>query len=184
MAKSNSIITTEVLPGAIRFVVKGAGDMTLELAKVSDACKAHAAVHGFVQRISDAAAISRDKTTGASASPADKFTAMRRLIDHYETGTTEWTRVAEGGPQGGMLFEALCEMYGHMKAPSEIRAWLDGLSAKEQTALREDDEVAPVIARIKAAKQAAIPPEARVDTKGMLAGLKAPTTPTEEIPAA
>lgn len=140
---------------------------------------AYAAFHGFKQRFVDAAAMSKDTKDGSAASPATKAKAIKALIDWYETGTDKWSRVSEGGPKGGFLFEALCKAYGHMKAPSEIRAWLDGLSAKEEAALREDDTIAPVIAALKAAK--AKPIIAGVDTKGLLAGLTVAPAPADAL---
>lgn len=168
--KANSIIGTEVLPGGfIRFVVKGAGDRTLDLNRVHEANKEHAAIHGFIQRISDAAAIGRNPDNGQAASPADKLEAMSRLIEHYESGTPDWSRVREAGPKGGYLFEALCRLYAISKTPEQIRAYLDGLTDKQQAALREDDTVAPVIAEIKKEKAKDAP---KMDTKALLDGLK------------
>lgn len=168
--KANSIIGTEILPdNVIRFVVKGAGDVMLDLSKVHADNLQHAAIHGFIQRISDAAALPRDTTNGQPASPEAKLTAMKRLVDHYESGTEKWSRVSEAGPRGGYLFEALCRMYAVSRTADQIRAYLDGLSDKEQAALREDDEVAPVIAEIKKEKAKDQP---KMDTKGLLAALK------------
>lgn len=174
MARSNSVITTEPMIEngqeiGIVFRVKGAGYVPFDLRKVHPNNAQHAAMHGFIQRISDAAAMSRDTKTGEAASPADKLEAMRRLVAHYESGTPEWSRVREAGPKGGLLFDALCEVYGHKKAPTEIREWLDTLSDKEQAALREDDTIAPVIARIKAERAKDAP---KMDTKAILAGLQ------------
>lgn len=167
--KANATIGTEILPGnTIRFHVKGAGFVDMRLDAVSESNKDRAMIHGFIQRISDAAAIGRDPETGKAADPATKLEAMSRLVAHYETGTTEWSRVQAAGPRGGLLFEALCRMYPD-KAADAIRTYLDGLSDKQQAALREDDEVAPVIAAIKAEKAKDQP---KMDTKGLLAGLK------------
>ena len=173
--KANSIIGTEVLtyPGgeahSIRFVVKGAGEVTLDLERISPANKSRAMVHGFIQRVSDGAALSRDAKTGLPATAADKLAAMSRLVDHYASGTEQWSLVAAGGVQGGLLFEALCEANPDQSA-EDIRAWLDARSDKEQAALREDDSIAPIIARIKAERAKDKP---KMDTKGLLASLKA-----------
>lgn len=164
---------------AVSFEVRGLDTLTLTMSKLHPDIIRRAACVGMAQvRIVDAAAIPAARKDGTII-PADERTAMKhaamaRLIEHYETGTDKWSRVSEAGPTGGYLFEALCEMYGHMKAPSEIRAYLDGLSDKEQSALREDDEVSPIIAKLKAAKLAAIPADQRVNTKGLLDTLKAP----------
>lgn len=181
MAKDSTVQVTMAEDGSVQVRVRGAHEdgsdavMVLDMAKVSATVKAYAAFHGMKQRLVDAAAMSKDTKDGSAASPATKADAIRKLVDFYATGTEKWSRVSEGGPKGGFLFEALCKVYGHMKAPSEIRAWLDGLSDKEQAALREDDTIAPVIAELKAAKPK---PASTVDTKSLLAGLKpADSTP-------
>src|SRR3954463_5945761 len=131
--------------------------MTFNPTLAHAANRTYAEFHGWKQRLVDTAAMSKDTKTGLPATPAEKVEAIKALIAHYESGTEKWSRVAEGGPKGGFLYEALCKVYGHKKAPSEIRAWLDGLDDKQQAALREDDTIAPVIAEIKAAKAKAKP---------------------------
>lgn len=168
---------------SVSFAVNdGQPDIVLDMTKLHPAVVERAACVGMAQvRIVDAAAIPMTRKDG-SIIPADERTALKRakmqaLVDHYMTGTSLWSRVTEAGPQGGFLFEALCKVYGHMKAPTEIRAWLDGLSEKEQSALRDDDTIAPVIAELKKAKSAGKP---AVDTKSLLAALK----PADDAPAA
>ena len=102
--KSNSVIThlvTELDDGnmTITFNVRDAGEVVLNTSRLHDDIMQRAAVHGLIQRISDAAALSRDADTGKSASPADKLAAMQALVSHYETGTSEWKRAGTG--EGG-----------------------------------------------------------------------------------
>lgn len=182
MARSNSVISTATLDtGIIRFDVKDAGTLDFDPTKAAQSNRLHAEIHGWIQRISDAAALSRDTKTGQSATPAEKLEAMRALVEYYETGATDWSRVRTAGEKGGFLFEALCRVFAD-KTPDEIRAFLDGLSTKEQAALREDDTVAPVITAIKAERSKDAP---KLDTKGILAGLTAPAAPApDQTPAA
>src|SRR5258706_8379776 len=92
-AQSNFTITTdrERPDGRILFRVKGAGEFTFAPAKASEANRARALRHGFVQRLSDAAAKSRDTATGQPASPASKLAAMQTLATHYESGAEGWS---------------------------------------------------------------------------------------------
>lgn len=177
MAKANAVVTckpewTDGKLTAVVYGVAGMDDIRMDLAAVHQSNRDYAEFHGWKQRGVDTAAISRDPKTGQAASPADKRDAIAKLVDHYMSGSEKWSRVAEGDAKGGLLFDALCRVYGHMKAPSEIRAWLDGLTDKQQAALREDDEIAPVIATIKRERAAAGEGE-KVDTKGLLGTLKA-----------
>lgn len=166
----------------VTFKVIGHADIVLEMDKLSEAVKLRAACVGMAQvRIVDAAAIGMTDKAGAIIPAAEriatKHSRMAELVAHYMTGTVEWSRVkASAGPSGGYLFEALCEMFP-AKTPVDIRAYLDGLSDKQQAALREDDTVSPIIAKIKVAKSAGQP---KLDTKALLGGLEAAEVPPSE----
>jgi hypothetical protein len=111
--KSNSVVTTQHLEsGAIRFDVLGAGSVTFDPTKADPSNRTYAETHGWVQRISDAAAISRDPETGKPASPADKLAAMQTLVDHYESGSEEWSRVGQGGGGKSLTIEAIARIKG------------------------------------------------------------------------
>lgn len=176
--KSNQQIdpVVDVQAGTVTIAIAdGLPPIVFEASKCAPSIMARAALVGMAQvRLIDAAAIGMtDKKTGAII-PAEQRLAMKReriqaLVDHYHTGTEEWSRVREAsGVRGGFLFEALCEMYEGKQTPEQVRAFLDGLTDKEQAALREDDEVVPVIARIKAKRNEGQP---KLDTKGILGKL-------------
>lgn len=93
--KSNSVVTHSMQDGKIVFTVRDAGKLTFDPDKVSAENRARAMIHGFVQRISDGAALSRDTTTGLSATPEAKLARMQLIADHLQSGATEWAlRVA------------------------------------------------------------------------------------------
>lgn len=96
--KSNSIVTTTRLEsGAIQFSVLGAGTLTFDFTKADESMRAHAEIHGWIQRISDAAAIGRDEETGKPATPEAKLARMKARVDHYESGAAEWRISGAGG---------------------------------------------------------------------------------------
>lgn len=150
-AKSNSVITHQASNKGISFDVVGVGIIDLDFSKVDEANKNRAMIHGFIQRISDAAAISRDPETGESATAQDKFDAMQRLVTHYESGTSEWSRrpVAGEGKSGGLLFKALCVMSAETKSADEIREWMGTKTKAQLTALRNSPKVAAIIAELR-----------------------------------
>lgn len=163
--KRNSVIETTETKEGLLFEV-GDASVVLRFAKINPSLRVRAETHGWKQRISDAAAIPCDPETGKPATPTEKFLAMQALVAHYESGTADWSRRAEAtGPRGGFLFEALSRMY----PDADVRAYLDGLTAAEQAALRGDSDVAPVIATIKAERNVGKP---KLDTKAILAGLR------------
>jgi hypothetical protein len=147
--KSNSaIVTTVDAEGRLVFEVIGAGVLKFDPKKAAGECRAKAERHGWFQRISDAAAMSRTDDEGNIIPRSDiakaKLAAMTKVAAHYETGTTEWSRVAEGGPRGGILFRALSRMYAD-KTADQVHAFIAGLSKKQQAALRASPKVAAVI---------------------------------------
>lgn len=109
--KVNSIITHTLSDDkcVITFTVKDAegpgrpGRFTFDVTKAHADMQHMAAVHGFVQRISDGAAMSRDRETGKPATPAEKMARMQAIADHYASGADTWAmnRVAGGGEGRG-----------------------------------------------------------------------------------
>lgn len=120
----------------ITFKVRDAGELVLDLTKVSEAVRARALIHGLVQRVSDKAAIPCDTTTGLPATPAQKLESMRGLVEHFMSGTEEWSPArAEGAtrkPKDGLdpiIIAAVCEVTG--KDEAAIRATIaKGAEAK------------------------------------------------------
>ena len=110
--KSNSVITHTVHSGGlIDFTVEGAGSFAFDIGKLSSDLMQQAAIHGVVQKISDRAAIGRDPETGASATPEEKFAAMKECADRL-MGGGPWNAVPTGAPSaGGLLYRAMRNLY-------------------------------------------------------------------------
>lgn len=165
-AKSNSVITYtyDTATNAITYTVLGVGDLVLNLDQVSPQNRDYAAVHGFGQRIPDAAAIARDTETGKSATPQEKYDAMAKLVAHYNSGTSEWSRVREAGEgnSGGLLLAALVKM-SPTKSKDEIRTWMKSQTRTQLDAMRDTDRVKKVIDSIRPA------PSISIDTDALLA---------------
>lgn len=169
--RANSVITHEVtnLEGAvgadtiITFRVAEVGELQLNLSAVSVQNLRRAQVHGFCQRINDAAALSRDTTSGKPASPSEKFLAMQELVEHYNSGTSEW-RLAGRGTGDSLLIRALVEVRSDRTA-EQIREFVKALSGKQRAALSAEATIAPVIERMRAEAGKGI------DTEELLSGL-------------
>jgi len=131
--RSNAVVTvTYNADGTMLFEVLGAGSRKFDPAHCLGALQQRAMMHGFEQRIRDAAAIPRDPLTGKSADPAEKFAAMVRVIEHLETAN-EWDLPRVGGGQPGDFAFAIAET---QKVPMEqAREFVKGLSADEKKAL-------------------------------------------------
>lgn len=152
--RSNATITTEVNASIrqIIFNVAGAGQVTLHCDRISAENMAYAALHGFKQRISDAAALSRDEATGKPASAMDKLSAMKELVEFYETGGREWNRKREGGSRissdVGILTRALVELRPE-KSREAIESYVAQLKANEVRALLSHPGVKVIADRMR-----------------------------------
>lgn len=117
-AKSNSVITTAMDGQVIVFHIKGAGELRLDMATAHDKVRERAMIHGFIQKVSDRAAIPFNKETNQYATPAEKLEAMRGLVDHFMSGTDQWqpTRAEGSGRKPGgldsILLAAVAEATG------------------------------------------------------------------------
>lgn len=142
-------------------LVLGVGDITPTVG-------AQALFHGLKQKLIDAAAISRDPDTGKSATPDDKWNAVKTVYERLLRGEWNAARGEGGGAGNGLLFRALTRLYP-TKTANQLREFLDGKSAKEQSALRANPKIAAIIEEIKAEMEKAAPD---TDTDSMLAELE------------
>lgn len=171
--RSNWVIAHTVKDGVITWSVKDAGTLALHLDMVHTSNMLRAAIHGFVQRISDAAAIARDSETGKSATPAEKFQAMKRLVDHYASGAAEWSLVREGGgtraTSGTGLLRAALLLWQPEKGVEAISKWVEGLKPAQVAALLMSKELKP---HVDAAREAQLSEAAGgIDADELLSGL-------------
>lgn len=131
-----------------------------------------ALLHGLKQKLVDAAAISRDTTTGRAATIATKFDAVKEIFDRITGAGGEapsWNKPRAGGAggQGGLLARAIARYKGVEVAAA--KAYLDRLTDAQKQALRVDPRIAAIIneLRMESAKPAGI------DTDALLGGLDA-----------
>ena len=111
--RANSIITVTRWDNKLKFAFTGVGEFTFDPDKVSAENRARAMVHGFEQRVRDAAALSADRDTGKSATPTAKFEAAKRIADHLMSGATEWNLkpAATGGLDAGLVIMAIMRVF-------------------------------------------------------------------------
>jgi len=102
MARENAVVQVDESADGLGlvFTVPQVGKFEVRLSGLSQAIRDRATLHGLKQRISDKAAIPRDTATGLSATPQQKFDAMKALADHYMTGTDQWDLRGPGKQAG------------------------------------------------------------------------------------
>jgi hypothetical protein len=110
----NSIITVTRFDNKLTFAFAGVGQFVFDPDRVSAENRARAMIHGFEQRIRDAAALSADRDTGKSATPQAKFDAAKRIVDHLMSGATDWNlkAAAPSGIDAGLTIQAIMRVYG------------------------------------------------------------------------
>lgn len=160
--RENSVVTVTHADNVLIFNVLGVGEIRLDISTMSDENKAHAIMHGMEQRIRDAAAIPRDKTTGASATPQDKYDAMQRLAEHYASGSPDWgiRRVEGSGGAKSITIEAIARAKecDYETAESMVdRFAMSKFAGDRKVALRELAKTASVQAAILAIRAERMP---------------------------
>ena len=155
--KAGSAVATSINGGVLTIVVAGFEPIIFDRTRVAECHHATAEMYGWKQRLSDAAAIARDKTTGASATNVEKYNAIRKLSEHYLTGATDWNvKVAASGPRGpqwdDVVIAAICEAYG--KSAEVVKAMAltkCGVATPVAylAAIAATSRVAPIVARLR-----------------------------------
>ncbi len=161
----------------VTFTVKGGNAdgtdwvRTLIRARVSDANKIRFEDNGIVQRVVDMAALSKDTKTGKSPSPQEKAERLQRGIDHYNSGSEEWSPArADGGlVLDGVLLAALAEAK-YSNDVERARAKVIAGAAKHEMTPKEylalaatADLVAPIVARMRQERVKGIDANAMLD---------------------
>ena len=126
-----------------------------------------AMLHGLKQKLVDAAAISRDTTTGRAATIATKFEAVKEIFDRLTGENPSWNkpRVGGAGGQGGLLARAIAR-YKSVTV-EQAKTYLDRLTDAQKQALRVDPRIATIINELRAESTK----PAGIDTDALLGGL-------------
>ena len=132
----------------VKLAFANGNELTLAFGVLSADIQRAAMIHGLKQKLVDAAAISRDTTTGKAATIETKYEAVKDVYDRLIAG--EWNKRREGGgATGGLLKRALVELYAGRKTAEQIEEWLATKDDKAKAALRKEERVAAIIERLR-----------------------------------
>ena len=135
--------------GHVVFTFKGYEEgLSLWLHDLTPEILAMAALHGLKQKLGDAAAISRNTSTGKSATVADKREAVVEVYERLLRG--EWNKANRGGVAGNLLLQALTRMYEGRKTEEQLAGWLAERTDKELADLKKQPRVAAIMNEIRA----------------------------------
>ena len=133
----NSSYSFATVDGKQEFTFGTIGKLVFDPALVSAENRARAMMHGFKQRIIDNAAIKAEDN--GKVNVQDKFDAMRQIIDHLESGATDWNvkqAARATGPDAGLLIRALIEM-GKTASVEAANVLFERLAAKREITREE-----------------------------------------------
>jgi hypothetical protein len=154
MARADATIACAIDNGVLTITVQGFDPIQIDPTDYPNELVDYAALHGFKQRYTDAAAL------GAGSTPAEKHAAIMALVTHHrESG--EWSRVGAAGSGAGgdgLLVRAVMEVFGIDR--DTARTQVGAMDKKTQAGLRASPELAPIIARLRVEKA----PRVTVDT--------------------
>lgn len=174
--KVNSIVTHRLTEGGmLLFTVRDAGSFVFNPFACHADIQHRAAIHGFIQRISDGAAIERGEN-GAAATPNDKRARMERIAEHLASGTTEWNLRAAGGAQtdAGLVILAMVRAAiapDADNANSLVLALMSKRTIDRRAALdvwASTAKVASALADIRAERAAKVAESANLDSDDLL----------------
>lgn len=128
--RANAVVQVGMVGDKMLFTVAGVGVIELNIPNIAPANRAKAELHGWKQRVSDAAAIPCNPDTGKPATPAEKFAAMSAIVEHYNSGSADWSiKRAEGGRDtGAIVVQALANLKG--KSIEEMARQIGELAAR------------------------------------------------------
>jgi hypothetical protein len=190
-AKSNSIVTQSIpkpddtfemsirLPKVLRYTVLGIGELDFHLDRVHADNLAYSCIHGWGQRVPDAAAIGVTDSEGNMIPKEQrtrmKYHAMNEIITHYESGSEDWSRAGSGGGQRSITIEAIARVLDveYEEATEYVQNHAEkkygGDTKKALAQLRKGKRVMDAMEEIRRERT----PEPKVDADAELEELKA-----------
>lgn len=130
-------------------------EVVIDANALSDEIRNMAILHGLKQKLVDAAAISRNLETGASATVDEKYEAVKKIADRLTSPDGKWNegRAAVDGASSGtvqnILVRAVMRMTGHDE--QYTRDWLGAKTKEQRAALRKNPRVVAIMAELQAA---------------------------------
>jgi hypothetical protein len=168
-AKVTSVMTTEWSGDLLTIEVLGVGALMFDRTLASPANRDQAEKHGWTQRLSDraakSAAVRKPGMTEEAWAEArlavtkGKHAAVEALIAYYESGEVSW-KMSGGGTEGGMLLEALLELYEGKKTGDQIRAFLGSRTDEQLKTLRKVPGLVEIMNRLRAERAGEVDVEA------------------------
>lgn len=88
--RSNAVVKSAYADGQFTFTIAGFTPLVLEETSISEANAHRAFQWGIIKRVVNKAALSRDEATGKSETSAEKYAEIKRMVDHFASGSEAW----------------------------------------------------------------------------------------------
>ena len=127
----------DVNAGTVTFTAADGDQLVFRAENAHPGMRAYAEFHGWKQRLSDTAALSRNNETGRSATDSERMREIRRLAAYYESGADNWSVRASGEARetGGLVLRAVAAIQG--VSVEEMRERLTAKAEKLETTERK-----------------------------------------------
>lgn len=108
----------------VEFTFEGLQPVIVKLADMAQVNRERMACAGIAQRIGDNAAIAKSAENGFKVTEAMRRKAVLELVDHYRSGSEEWSPKAKAkGPSFNPHIQAIAEKKGC--SYDEAQAWFN-----------------------------------------------------------
>ena len=150
-----SVVSTDIFGTTLTLNFITGQELSVTLDNLSPEIIKQAALHGLKQKLVDAAAIARNTDNGNSATPTDKFNAVKVVYDRITREDGTWNAVREGEVkhQGGIFIRAVMELTGKPRA--DIDAAMEAYTKEQIAALKKNPRVMDIMQRMQREEAAA-----------------------------
>jgi len=155
MAKNSAISADIFVPKAtLTLTFQNGKEIVIDANTLRAEIREMAMLHGLKQKLVDAAAISRNTSTGKSADVNDKYDAVKKVADRLTSADGQWNegRGAAGEApvkSGDLLVRAMMQMTG--RDETFIKDFLSAKTKEQRAALKKNPKVVAIIAELQAA---------------------------------
>lgn len=149
-------------------------EFRFDCAKVHEANRERAVVHGFKQRLADGAAKGKfDEKTGRLITAAEKFAGIKRLAEHYLSGTDQWelrvaaVRAVDSQAENRQVLKAALGMVRTDRTAEQIHQFVEELKPAQIAGLMVHKDLVEAVALVR--EQLSREKGAEVDAEELLA---------------
>ncbi len=130
-------------------LTKGTPELSIDITTLDPEIIKQATLHGLKQKLADAAAIARNTSNGAAASPDDKYMAVKIVFDRITGPAPTWNAVREGVERApnSVFVRAVAEATGKDVASTAIM--VKALDKEKQNALKKNIRIVDIMHRME-----------------------------------